>query len=98
MGGLSALACVALAAVVTLGMAGSAAAQQQIDGCSIGPQASCPAAELAGENLSMARLRGAELSGANLAGANLRLADLGMPISPAPSRRGRCLPVRSWRA
>jgi uncharacterized protein YjbI with pentapeptide repeats len=73
---LSALACVALAASMTLGVAGSAAAQAQIDGCRLEPQASCPAVDLAGANLSMAQLRGADLSGANLTGANLRLADL----------------------
>jgi uncharacterized protein YjbI with pentapeptide repeats len=65
-----------LAVCMTIGATGSAAAQRQINGCGIEPQASCRAADLAAADLSMAQLRGADLRGANLAGANLRLADL----------------------
>src|SRR5690606_39206358 len=69
-------ACAAVAVSGMLGAVGDAAAQSQINGCTIQPRTVCPAADLAGAELSMARLRGANLSGANLAGANLRLVDL----------------------
>jgi hypothetical protein len=66
----------------------AATAQPVVAGCTIGPGASCPSADLSG-----ADLRGADLSGANLEGADLRRADLrGADLSGAASSKGRRWP------
>ena len=100
---LSAIAHLALAFSVVLGVTGSVAAQSEINGCNIEPQTSCPGIDLAGADLFGADLSGADLSGANLAGAQLELADLRgadlagavqavhLVIRAAPRRETRCM-------